>query len=56
MAGSNPGDDAVLNRPAHGETGAVAICVDLDGTLVKSDTLIDSVLALAVEWLLAVDG
>ncbi len=26
---------------------AVAICVDLDGTLVKSDTLIDSVLALA---------
>lgn len=25
----------------------VAICVDLDGTLVKSDTLIDSVLALA---------
>jgi 4-hydroxybenzoate polyprenyltransferase len=43
----------VLNRApqAQGagaeEAGAVAICVDLDGTLVKSDTLIDSVLALA---------
>lgn len=34
---------------AQGESLApgVAICVDLDGTLVKSDTLVDSVLALA---------
>lgn len=31
------------DTPAHG----VAICVDLDGTLVKSDTLVDSVLAMA---------
>ncbi len=33
----------------HGEpppTGTVPLCVDLDGTLVKSDTLVDSVLAL----------
>lgn len=29
------------------EVRPVAICVDLDGTLVKSDTLLDSVLALA---------
>ena len=28
----------------------VAVCVDLDGTLVKSDTLIDSVLALARQY------
>jgi hypothetical protein len=35
-----------VRGPEAAESG-VAICVDLDGTLVKSDTLIDSVLSLA---------
>jgi 4-hydroxybenzoate polyprenyltransferase len=44
-------DGPMLNRPLGWDNPlpaeAVAICVDLDGTLVKSDTLIDSVLVLA---------
>jgi len=46
LAGINPIEEAVATRPAE-MPGDAAICVDLDGTLVKSDTLIDSVLALA---------
>ncbi len=33
-------------NPRESAAGAVPLCVDLDGTLVKSDTLVDSVLAL----------
>ncbi|MEO8737320.1 MAG: UbiA family prenyltransferase [Edaphobacter sp.] len=33
--------------PASGSASPPALCVDLDGTLVKSDTLVDSTLALA---------
>jgi 4-hydroxybenzoate polyprenyltransferase/phosphoserine phosphatase len=36
-----------LSIPASGAATVPALCVDLDGTLVKSDTLIDSTLALA---------
>ncbi|HEX4154311.1 MAG TPA: UbiA family prenyltransferase [Acidobacteriaceae bacterium] len=36
---------SAAERPAL--AAGVALCVDLDGTLVKSDTLVDSVLALA---------
>ena len=38
--------DAALVISGQTET-SVAVCVDLDGTLVKSDTLVDSVLVLA---------
>ena len=40
--------DAATSPPSarHGAVGMVPLCVDLDGTLVKSDTLVDSVLAL----------
>ena len=42
----------VIDQELNGTVGAVVapgvpLCVDLDGTLVKSDTLVDSVLALA---------
>jgi 4-hydroxybenzoate polyprenyltransferase len=44
-------DDPALNVARGREIpllpGEIAICVDLDGTLVKSDTLVDSVLVLA---------
>jgi 4-hydroxybenzoate polyprenyltransferase/phosphoserine phosphatase len=36
-----------LSIPAPGTASLPALCVDLDGTLVKSDTLYDSTLALA---------
>ena len=36
----------VLMPPVEARLGTVPLCVDLDGTLVKSDTLVDSVLAL----------
>jgi 4-hydroxybenzoate polyprenyltransferase len=40
--------DAAAEAPAPaGLRPGVALCVDLDGTLVKSDTLLDSLLALA---------
>ena len=39
-----PGDSAV---EAAGPSAAVPLCVDLDGTLVKSDTLLDTVIVLA---------
>ena len=39
--------EASVARPAHSAAAQVPLCVDLDGTLVKSDTLVDSVLALA---------
>jgi 4-hydroxybenzoate polyprenyltransferase len=39
--------DAAAEFPAAVLRPGTALCVDLDGTLVKSDTLIDSVLALA---------
>lgn len=45
-AGENIGA-SVVDGLTQTVAAAVAICVDLDGTLVKSDTLIDSVLALA---------
>ena len=35
----------ILDRPAYSTT-LVPLCVDLDGTLVKSDTLVDSLLVL----------
>jgi 4-hydroxybenzoate polyprenyltransferase len=36
------------SAPTHGKSHSAApLCVDLDGTLVKTDTLVDSVLALA---------
>lgn len=38
---------STLPHPAIDENTDVPLCVDLDGTLVKSDTLVDSVLALA---------
>lgn len=45
MPGSDKIDAAAV---ISGQTGtSVAVCVDLDGTLVKSDTLVDSVLVLA---------
>jgi 4-hydroxybenzoate polyprenyltransferase/phosphoserine phosphatase len=49
LASDNDIDDAVLSGPLEGGSlvGDVAICVDLDGTLVKSDTLVDSVLVIA---------
>jgi 4-hydroxybenzoate polyprenyltransferase/phosphoserine phosphatase len=37
----------VLSQPDAATTGSRPICVDLDGTLVKSDTLVDSLLVLA---------
>lgn len=37
----------VLSQPDSTTIGIKPLCVDLDGTLVKSDTLIDSLLALA---------
>lgn len=36
-----------MSIPASGTATLPALCVDLDGTLVKSDTLVDSTLALA---------
>ena len=39
-----PGDSTV---EAAGSSAAVPLCVDLDGTLVKSDTLLDTVIVLA---------
>ena len=36
-----------MSIPAPGTATLPALCVDLDGTLVKSDTLVDSTLALA---------
>jgi 4-hydroxybenzoate polyprenyltransferase/phosphoserine phosphatase len=49
VAAANDTDSAepVLAHSAAAFGAPAAICVDLDGTLVKSDTLIDSVLALA---------
>src|SRR5206468_5253666 len=41
MKGKDPGPGRAVLAPG------VPLCVDLDGTLVKSDTLVDSVLALA---------
>jgi 4-hydroxybenzoate polyprenyltransferase/phosphoserine phosphatase len=38
---------AVLSQPDQTATRSKPLCVDLDGTLVKSDTLVDSLLALA---------
>jgi 4-hydroxybenzoate polyprenyltransferase len=38
---------AKLNVVADGASVVVPLCVDLDGTLVKSDTLVDSVVVLA---------
>ncbi len=37
----------LASAAAYAEDGALPLCVDLDGTLVKSDTLVDSVFALA---------
>ena len=37
----------VLSQPDAATIGSKPICVDLDGTLVKSDTLVDSLLVLA---------
>ena len=37
----------VLSQPDQTATRSKPLCVDLDGTLVKSDTLVDSLLALA---------
>lgn len=37
----------MLEMPSPPQTGLRPLCVDLDGTLVKSDTLADSVLAIA---------
>jgi hypothetical protein len=45
MVGSK--DIAATDVPAGSVPASAAICVDLDGTLVKSDTLVDSVLVLA---------
>ena len=42
---SHPIDPSLAVREA--EVNTLPLCVDLDGTLVKSDTLVDSVLALA---------
>jgi hypothetical protein len=49
MRGEESPGDAVLPQPnvADGGTPSVPLCIDLDGTLVKSDTLVDSVLVLA---------
>lgn len=40
-------DTLAVDTPASPLRPGVPLCVDLDGTLVKSDTLVDSVLALA---------
>jgi 4-hydroxybenzoate polyprenyltransferase/phosphoserine phosphatase len=37
----------ILSQPEAKTTGMRPLCVDLDGTLVKSDTLVDSLLVLA---------
>jgi 4-hydroxybenzoate polyprenyltransferase/phosphoserine phosphatase len=37
----------LVSQPDHTTTGSKPLCVDLDGTLVKSDTLVDSLLVLA---------
>jgi len=37
----------VLNSPPNPSPTVIPLCVDLDGTLVKSDTLVDSVIVLA---------
>jgi 4-hydroxybenzoate polyprenyltransferase len=45
-----PGAEAVLARPAAGATQAAAdavpLCIDLDGTLIRSDMLVESALQL----------
>jgi 4-hydroxybenzoate polyprenyltransferase len=42
--GEAPQTSSAIHRKTH---STVPLCVDLDGTLVKTDTLVDSVLALA---------
>jgi len=37
----------ILSQPEAKTTGIKPLCVDLDGTLIKSDTLVDSLLVLA---------
>jgi 4-hydroxybenzoate polyprenyltransferase/phosphoserine phosphatase len=37
----------LVSQPDHTTAGSKPLCVDLDGTLVKSDTLVDSLLVLA---------
>ncbi len=44
----SPLEPSMGSAPTHGKSHSAApLCVDLDGTLVKTDTLVDSVLALA---------
>lgn len=40
-------DAAAMAAAAHSSASPLPLCVDLDGTLVKSDTLVDTVLVLA---------
>lgn len=50
MSSSHPPPDLQATEttsPASSPLGTEPLCVDLDGTLVKSDTLVDSVLVLA---------
>ena len=39
-------DDPSSDRPSTNSAGSTPLCVDLDGTLIRSDLLVESALAL----------